>query len=128
MLQALAKAGISLRVVGLLFSLRSRQTIAVVVVARGAHRTYDAFLATLTPTVGASSADPASARRLAQSLATALQASLLLRHAPAFVADAFCATRLASTPYGGASFGVLPGGHDARAIVERALPEAAVTP
>jgi putative acyl-CoA dehydrogenase len=92
-------------------------------IARGAHRAYDAFLATLTPTVGASSPDPASARRLAQSLATALQASLLLRHAPAFVADAFCATRLAPTAFGGASFGTLPHGSAARAIVARALPD-----
>jgi putative acyl-CoA dehydrogenase len=51
-------------------------------------------------------------------LALALQASLLVRHAPAPVADAFCAGRLAGD---GRTFGMLPAGIDAPAIVERAL-------
>jgi uncharacterized protein YndB with AHSA1/START domain len=34
------------------------------------------------------------ARRMVEELALALQASLLVRHAPAAVADAFCAGRL----------------------------------
>jgi putative acyl-CoA dehydrogenase len=58
------------------------------------------------------------ARRLAEDLALALQASLLVRHAPAAVADAFCAGRLGD---GGRAFGTLPPFVDARAIVERAL-------
>ena len=37
----------------------------------------------------------ASARRLVESMALVLQGSLLVRHAPADVADAFCASRLA---------------------------------
>ena len=42
-----------------------------------------------------------------------------MRHAPAAVADAFCAARLAGE--GGHAFGTLPAGVDAPAIVERAL-------
>jgi putative acyl-CoA dehydrogenase len=60
------------------------------------------------------------ARRVVEGLATALQGSLLVRHAPAAVADAFCATRLGRE--GGLVYGTLPGGADARAIVDRALP------
>jgi putative acyl-CoA dehydrogenase len=60
------------------------------------------------------------ARRLVEDLALALQASLLVRHAPAAVADAFCASRLAGAG-GHRAFGTLPGGVDGAAIVERAL-------
>ena len=58
------------------------------------------------------------ARRLVEDMAVALQASLLLRHAPAAVADAFCAGRLGD---GGRAFGTLPGSVDAEAILERTL-------
>jgi putative acyl-CoA dehydrogenase len=60
------------------------------------------------------------ARRLVEDLALALQGSLLVRHAPAAVADAFCAARLERD--GGLVYGTLPRRVDARAIVERALP------
>jgi putative acyl-CoA dehydrogenase len=59
------------------------------------------------------------ARRLAGQMAACLQGALLVQHAPAAVADAFCATRL-GTEYGG-TFGTLPAG-DLRSIVERATP------
>jgi putative acyl-CoA dehydrogenase len=58
------------------------------------------------------------ARRLVEDLATALQASLLVRHAPAPVADAFCAGRLGA---GGRVYGTLPPSVEATTIVERAL-------
>jgi putative acyl-CoA dehydrogenase len=64
--------------------------------------------------------DEAGARRLVESLALVLQASLLVRHAAPAVADAFCATRLAGD--WGHAFGTLPGGLDAAAIVDRATP------
>ncbi|WP_307722143.1 hypothetical protein [Pseudoduganella albidiflava] len=48
-----------------------------------------------------------------------MQAGLLLRHALAFVADAFVASRLAREP--GGAHGRLPAGTDRAAIVERAL-------
>jgi putative acyl-CoA dehydrogenase len=63
--------------------------------------------------------DEAQARALTRDLVLALQAALLIRHAPAAVADAFCASRLAGDS---AAFGLLPRGLDLRAIVERALP------
>jgi putative acyl-CoA dehydrogenase len=60
------------------------------------------------------------ARRIVEDLAVGLQASLLVRHAPPAVADAFCAARLGGE--GGRVYGTLPAGVDAGAIVERALP------
>jgi putative acyl-CoA dehydrogenase len=68
-------------------------------------------------------ADPSehAARRLAESLAVALQASLLVRHGHPAVADAFTATRLADG--GGRAYGTLPPGTDTEAIIPRATPE-----
>jgi putative acyl-CoA dehydrogenase len=65
-------------------------------------------------------ADEAGARRLVEALALVLQGSLLVRHAPAAVADAFCATRLDGD--WGHAFGTLPSGLDTGAIVTRATP------
>ena len=71
------------------------------------------------PRCGDQARDPEfEARRLVEDLALALQASLLVRHAPPAVADAFCAGRLGD---GGRVFGTLPAGVDAGAIVDRAL-------
>src|SRR5437763_11210833 len=60
------------------------------------------------------------ARRIVEDLALSLQGSLLVRHAPPAVADAFCATRLAGE--GGHVYGTLPAGVGAGAIIERAYP------
>lgn len=60
------------------------------------------------------------ARRVVEDLAVALQASLLVRHSPPAVADAFCAARLAGES--GRVYGTLPAGVDAKAIIDRALP------
>jgi putative acyl-CoA dehydrogenase len=60
------------------------------------------------------------ARRLVERLATVFQASLLVRHAPPAVADAFCASRPAGDA--GRAFGTLPTGLDLASIVERARP------
>jgi len=89
--------------------------------ARGTHRAYDDFVAGLERSVNKLEDDAWDGRRLAQSVATAVQASLLLRHAPAVVAGAFCATRLTPAPYAGATFGALPSGTDAHALLNRAL-------
>jgi len=64
--------------------------------------------------------DEPGARRLVERMALALQGSLLVRHAPAAVAEAFCASRLDGD--WGRAFGTLPTGIDARAIVDRASP------
>ena len=61
-----------------------------------------------------------SARSVVERLALLLQASLLVRHAPPEVADAFVESRLG--PGGGLAFGTLSPAADAEAIVRRALP------
>jgi putative acyl-CoA dehydrogenase len=60
------------------------------------------------------------ARRIVELAALCLQGSLLVRHAPPEVADAFCATRLGGE--GGRAYGTLPPGVDCAAIVERHRP------
>jgi putative acyl-CoA dehydrogenase len=65
--------------------------------------------------------DPATlesrARKIVESMALALQGSLLVRHGAPAVADAFCASRLGAD--GGLEYGTLPAGSDFQAIVER---------
>ena len=67
---------------------------------------------------GAECNDESQARALVRELVLALQAALLIKHAPAAVADAFCASRLEGE--GGSAFGLLPHGLDTRAIIDRA--------
>ncbi|GAB4004231.1 hypothetical protein GCM10029992_48540 [Glycomyces albus] len=67
----------------------------------------------------AAGADQAQARRLTEDLGLGLQASLLVRHAPAEVADAFCASRLG--PDRGMNYGAVPT-PAAETIVARHLP------
>ncbi len=67
------------------------------------------------------------ARRLASQIAVTLQAALLVRHAPAAIADAFAATRLqpaAGKAAPATPFGSLPRGLDLPAILARAAPRA----
>jgi putative acyl-CoA dehydrogenase len=60
---------------------------------------------------------PGSAgRRLVSDIALAMQAALLVTHAPAAVADAFCASRLDGD--WAPTFGTLPAGTDVAAIIE----------
>ena len=61
------------------------------------------------------------ARRLVERLALLLQASLLVRHSPPPVAEAFVATRMAGDH--GRAFGTLPSGIDTDAIIERHRPK-----
>jgi putative acyl-CoA dehydrogenase len=95
---------------------------AEITAARGADHRLDLFAMDLRNDFAR--LDPAeaesAARRLVERLALALQASLLVRHAPPAVADAFCATRLAGE--GGRAFGTLPPGTETGTIVERAAP------
>jgi putative acyl-CoA dehydrogenase len=65
-------------------------------------------------------ADEVTARRLVERLALVLQGSLLVRHAPAEVADAFLASRLGGD--WGSAFGTLPRGVDLTAVLTRAAP------
>jgi putative acyl-CoA dehydrogenase len=88
--------------------------------ARGAHPLLDAHVAALQRDLG----DPADAeyraRDVVERMALALQAALLLQHAPAFVADAFCRSRLGTA--GHHNFGALPRGVDCQAILRRSWP------
>jgi len=69
-------------------------------------------------------ADPATletrARRVVEGMALCLQGSLLVRHAPPAVADAFCASRLAGD--GGLEYGTLAAGSDFEGIIARSRP------
>ena len=97
--------------------------LAEVEEAAGANPRLDAHVLRLKQravALGEEGADPQwAARAMVEDLGVALQGSLLVRHAPAAVSDAFCAARLG--PDGGRVFGTLPSGVDAEAIVERAL-------
>jgi putative acyl-CoA dehydrogenase len=66
------------------------------------------------------SSGPHAARRLVEDLALLLQGSLVVRHSPAPVAEAFLAARLGGD--GGRTFGTLPSGVDGAAIVDRHRP------
>jgi putative acyl-CoA dehydrogenase len=86
--------------------------------ARGADAHYDAAVKRLATELGDPDQLPLRARRIAGQLALCLQAALLLQHAPAAVADAFCASRL-----GGdweAVLGTLPPGTPVTQLVDRA--------
>lgn len=54
-------------------------------------------------------------------IALCLQGSLLLRHSPALVAEAFLGSRF-SEDITGCTLGVLPAGTDTRLLVERVTP------
>jgi len=92
--------------------------------ARGGNAHLDAFVAALLRDLSAAAGDDAeaAARRLTQGIALAMQGALLVRHAPAFVADAFCSSRLADRAFAGGAFGALPARTDFPAILARALP------
>jgi len=51
-----------------------------------------------------------------------MQASLLVRSSPGYLADAFCASRLIAS--GGLNYGNLPKGVDCRTLIDRATPKA----
>jgi putative acyl-CoA dehydrogenase len=86
--------------------------------ARGGDSRFDGFLTALEQDLTAS-ANELEARRLAERMALAFEASLLIRHSVPEVADAFCAARLGSE--GGGAFGTLPASTRFAAIVNRAF-------
>jgi putative acyl-CoA dehydrogenase len=61
---------------------------------------------------------PWLARRLVEDLGVALQASILIQHAPPAVSDAFCASRLGRDQ--GHAYGTLPSTTDFEGILNRA--------
>jgi putative acyl-CoA dehydrogenase len=89
---------------------------------RGGNRTLDAYVSSLREEFGDMDEIEYRARDLTDRMALALQASLLVQHAPAFISDAFCASRLGAA--GHHNYGTLPRGVDCAAILERATPVA----
>jgi putative acyl-CoA dehydrogenase len=96
---------------------------AEVGLALGADPRLDAAVADLETELADTSSIEVRARRLVERMALVLQGSLLVRSAPPYVADAFCASRLGGD--WGHSFGTLPPGVDTAAIVDRATPKVA---
>jgi putative acyl-CoA dehydrogenase len=92
---------------------------AEIAAAKGGDKRLDAAAGALM-TSFAAGAGESQARRLVERLVLVLQGALLVRHAPAAVADAFCASRLGGD--WGTTLGTLPAGADTRAIVDRAMP------
>jgi len=87
---------------------------------RGGNAVLDAAASRATDLLGGR-VNPSDARRVAQAIATVVAGALLVRDAPAAVADAYCVARLADDVHAGAAFGTLPGRIDAGAIVRRLL-------
>jgi putative acyl-CoA dehydrogenase len=93
--------------------------LAEVEQAEGANRNLDAGVAKLKDQFSDPGTLETRARRVVESMALCLQGSLLVRYAPAAVADAFCASRLGEE--GGLEYGTLPAGTDFEAIIARGL-------
>jgi putative acyl-CoA dehydrogenase len=97
--------------------------LAEVSLAQGADARLDAHVQRLKAQLF--NEDPATletrARRVVESMALALQGSLLVRGAPPAVADAFCAARLGGD--GGLEYGTLGAGADFETIIERSRPQ-----
>jgi putative acyl-CoA dehydrogenase len=87
--------------------------------AKGAHDALDRLVAAL-PVRVEEMATEIEARRLAQDVALAVQASLLYQSAPAAVFGAFCDSRLGGD--WGHAFGTLGAGVDFDTIITRAMP------
>lgn len=77
------------------------------------------YVAQLLADLPAAAGDAYGARVLAERVVTAVQAALLVLHAPAGVGDAFVASRIAAAP--GGAYGRLPAAVDCGAILARAL-------
>jgi putative acyl-CoA dehydrogenase len=95
--------------------------LAEVELATGADTRLDAAVKRLQAQLGSPGDIEVRARRVAELMALCLQGSLLVRFAPAAVADAFCASRLDGD--WGHTLGTLPSGVDAAAVVDRAAPQ-----
>ncbi|MBP0460212.1 acyl-CoA dehydrogenase family protein [Streptomyces montanisoli] len=88
--------------------------------ARGADHRLDGAIKDLLAELADLEGIEGGARRLVERMALVLQGSLLVRWAPAPVADAFCASRLGRD--WGVAFGTLPRSLDLAPLVDRARP------
>ena len=93
---------------------------AEVVRAGGGHASLDRHVARLKTELRDSQDIEYRARALVDRMATALQAALLVQHAPTWVADAFCRSRLDGD--GHHQYGALPADVEFDRILERAMP------
>jgi putative acyl-CoA dehydrogenase len=89
--------------------------------ASGQDARYDAYVQIVRDELSRPDELEHRARLVVERMALALQASQLLRHAPAAVADAFVGTRLAGD--GGMHYGTLPPGTDVGQILDRHVPQ-----
>lgn len=91
--------------------------------ARGANAALDRWVDALRDELADPSDAEYRARDVVDRMALAMQGALLAQHAPSYVADAWCASRLDGA---GAhrNYGSLPRGVDCGAIIERATPRA----
>jgi len=98
-----------------------------IALARGADPRLDRAIDEVRAALGEMAGDPEAAqyvaRRTVERLAVLFQASLVVRHSPQPVADAFVASRVAGGH--GNAFGTLPRGIDCEAIIERHRPRLA---
>jgi putative acyl-CoA dehydrogenase len=94
--------------------------LAEVEEAAGADAHLDARVRALKEQFSDPSTLETRARRVVEGMALCLQGSLLVRHAPPAVADAFCASRLGGD--GGLEYGTLPAGTDFQGIIARSRP------
>ena len=88
----------------------------------GKNEVFDRHVERVRELIGRAAADPAAApaiaRRQVEAMALGLQGAVLLGHAPAPVAEAFCLARLGDDR--SAEYGALPDGVDVDALVARA--------
>jgi putative acyl-CoA dehydrogenase len=88
----------------------------------GQYREFDTHIAHLRESLSHAGTDVGAAqgmaRRIVESLALALQASIVIREAPSAVADAYVAARMSHDRH--FQYGALSGGLDLKAIVARA--------
>ena len=96
-----------------------QELVAELEKSRGANRVLDRVIDGVKALL-AGPLDEALARRLAETMALALQGAVLVCSAPSFVADAFCATRLCDHP--GLSCGAIDTKIDVDALIRRAMP------
>jgi putative acyl-CoA dehydrogenase len=88
--------------------------------AKGANAHLDDAIGALEAQLKQKAIEESGARHFVESLALALQASLLVQHAPSFVSDAFCASRLGEKHF---TYGALTANADVSAIINRAMPQ-----
>ncbi|KAB7740187.1 isovaleryl-CoA dehydrogenase [Parvibaculum sedimenti] len=86
--------------------------------SRGANRAFDGALDALKDAFTDLAGLEGRSRQIVEMMAKLEAGAILIRHAPEYVSDAYCATRLGRD--WGDIYGTLPAGVDQRAILERA--------